>query len=103
MSETVPHWDALAGEWRTLAIDLPSEPARRPRRASTRRPARHGAPRDLAGLSGGSPIPEDWRYTAFAPADPLADMRRHIPVPVMKTHRPAVVMPADPGSITVTR
>ena len=100
MPETVPVYNPRAGEWRTITVDVSPEPRRQRR---TRRPARHGAPRDLSGLSAGSPLPEWWRDTAFAPGEPLADMRTYIKPPAMRTSRAAVVVPADPGRITVTR
>jgi len=102
MSELVPQWDPRAGEWRTVAVEVSPEPVRR-RRTRKRASVRTGAPRDLAGLSAGSPLPAWWRDTAFAPGEPLADMRTYVKPPAVRTHRPAVVVPADPGRITVTR
>lgn len=103
MPETVRLYDPRAGEWRNVPAEVSPEPVRRQRRTSTRRPARRGTPRDLTGLSDGSPIPAWLRDTAYAPCDGFADMRTFMKPPAMRTSRAAVVMPADPGRVTVTR
>jgi len=102
MPEISRQYDPIAREWKSVPVEVPPESVRK-HRTRARRPVRRGAPRDLAGLSDGSPIPPWWRYTAFAPQDQLADLRTFIPPPAMRTSRAAVVMPADPGRITVTR
>ncbi len=99
-TETVRRWDASAGEWHDVTLELTPEPVRRKR--ARRRAASHGAPRDLTGLSAGAPLPSWWRDTAYAPGEPLADMRTYLKPPAIRTHRAAIVMPADPGRITVT-
>jgi hypothetical protein len=97
---TVPHWNPYAGEWQDLTVEVPDEPRRR--RARKRR-ARQGMPRDLSGLSAGSPLEPYWCDTAFGDAGPLADLRTYVKEPVIRTHRAAVTLPADPGRVTVTR
>ena len=99
---TIPrgYWNPYAAEWQTLTVKVPDEPRRRRTRRRARRP---GRPVDLTGLSAGSPLPAWWRDTAFGDAGPLADMRTYLPEPAIRTHRPAVTLPADPGRITVTR
>jgi hypothetical protein len=67
---------------------------------SANRTPKRGQPRDLSGLSTGSPLPEWWRYTAYAPGDLLADTRTYVKTPAIRTHRAAVVMPANPGRVT---
>ena len=98
---TIPHWDPYIAEWATLTVEVPDEPRRR--RTRKHSPARHGMPRNLTGLSAGSPLPAYMCDTAFAEAGPLADMRTYMPEPAIRTHRAAVTLPADPGRITVTR
>jgi hypothetical protein len=100
---TIRQYDPWAGEWRDMHVEVPDEPRRR--RTRKRGPARRGMPRDLSGLSAGSPLPAWWRDTAFGLTDagPLADMRSYIEAPAIRTHRTAVTLPADPGRITVTR
>jgi hypothetical protein len=100
-TETVRQYDPRAGEWRTVEVQITPEPRRR--RASQRRAPRHGAPRDLTGLSDGSPLPSWWRDTAYAPSDGFADTRTFIKRPAMKTRRAAVVMPADAGQLTARK
>lgn len=99
--ETVRQYDPRAGEWREMRVEVEITSVPRQRRTSHRR-TRVGAPRDLSGLSNGSPIPDWWRDTAFAPGDLLADIRTWTKPPAMRTHRAATVMPADPGRITET-
>jgi hypothetical protein len=98
---TIPHWDAITREWRTLTVNAPAEPRRRTRSRRTRG-HRQGSPRDLTGLSDGSPLDPYWCDTAYAEVGPLADMRTYLPAATIQTHRPAVTLPADPGRITVT-
>jgi hypothetical protein len=93
-TEKIRTWNPAAGEWVLTTVPVP-EPAPR-RRPAARRAPRVGAPRNLAGLSDGAPIPSWWRYTAFAPGTPLADMRSYLPAPAMRTHRAAAVVPASP-------
>lgn len=96
-------WNAQAGEWQVIRVEVEVTSAPRQRRASQRRTTRrHGAPRDLAGLSDGSPLPSWWRDTAFAPCDGFADTRTFIKPTTMRTRRAPTVMPADPGRITET-
>lgn len=101
VTEPVRIWNAQAGEWQTVTVEVTPEPVRhgRRRRATVRR----GAPRDLSGLSDNSPIAPWWRDTAFAPGDPLADMRTWVKPATTRTHRAAVVMPADAGSVTARK
>ena len=101
ITATTPWWNPHAGEWQTLTAEIPDAP--RKRRTRTRRPVRRGAPRDLTGLSAGSPLDPYWCDTAFGDAGPLADMRTYVKAPAIRTHRAAVTLPADPGRITVTR
>jgi hypothetical protein len=101
MHEIVRQYNPWAGEWQAVTVEVSPDPARRPSRASTRRPARHGSPRDLTGLSDGSPLPAWWRDTAYAPMGPLADLRTYVKPSAMRTRRPAVVMPS--GLATDTR
>jgi len=97
---TISMYDTRAGEWRDVTVEVPDTPRRR--RSSTRRPVRRGAPRDLSGLSDGSPIEPWWRDTAFYDMGPLADTRTWVKPSAMKTRRAPTVMPADPGRITET-
>jgi hypothetical protein len=99
-TETCRLWDAWAGEWKTVTVDVTPEPRRR---GAVRRTKIAGAPRDTAGLSAGSPLPAWWRDTAYADMGPLADMRTWVKPASMRTHRAATVMPADPGRVTETK
>ena len=101
-TETIRMYDTLAGEWREVEVAVTPEPRRRRRRTVRRATSRRGAPRDLTGLSDGSPIPPWWRDTAYAEMGPLADTRTWVKPSAMKTRRAATVMPADPGRITET-
>lgn len=101
---TVRSFDFATLEWHEVTVDAPAPPRARGRR--TRKPgqaARRGAPRDMSGLSAGSPLPTWWRDTAYAPGEPLADMRRHIPDTAMKTHRAPTVAFTVPGTGDGTR
>src|SRR5690348_10134713 len=100
MTEPCRIWNAQAGEWQTIQVEVPQEPRRR---GQSRRAIRHGQPRDLSGLSDGSPLPAWWRDTAYAPGDPLADLRTYVKPAVMRTHRAATVMPAEPGQLTARK
>jgi hypothetical protein len=93
-------WDAMAGEWKTVTVDVAPEPRRR---GTVRRAKIVGRPRDASGLSAGSPLPAWWRDTAYADMGPLADMRTWVKPAAMRTHRAATVMPADPGRVTETK
>jgi hypothetical protein len=87
MSELdVRKWDHALGEWITVTVDVPPEP-----RAQSRRKPSGSRPIDVTTLNHASPLSPDWRYTAYGPGEPLADMRTHVPDPTTKTHRPAVV------------
>jgi hypothetical protein len=99
--ETCQQWNPVAGEWQAVAVEVTPEPRRHARSPRTHG-HRLGTERDLTGLSSGSPLPAWWRDTAYAPGEPLADMRSFIKPSMIKTHRAATVMPADPGRITVT-
>jgi hypothetical protein len=86
MSElTIRKWDHGLGEWVTVTVEATPEP-----RKASRRRTRPGRPCDLASLATTSPIPEDWRYTAYAPGDQLADTRSHIKPDTLRTHGPAI-------------
>jgi hypothetical protein len=100
-TEPCRQWNPCAGEWQTVKVEI-TQPEPRRRRTSQHRAVRHGEPRDLSGLSNGSPLPAWWRDTAYAPPEPLADMRTWSKPPAMRTHRAVTVMPADPGRITET-
>jgi hypothetical protein len=94
MTETIRLWDASAHEYRTVTVTATPAP-RRTRRPSAKRAPAVRMPLDNAG----SPIPDWWRWTAYAPGEPLADMRSHVKTPAMRTHRPAGIVPgADLGS-----
>jgi hypothetical protein len=95
LTETVSQYDETAGIWRTIRVPVYGQPATRTQPARTRRP---GRPVDRTGLSAGSPFAERMDDTAFTETGPLADMRRHVPEPYIKTHRPAVVWPAGKAS-----
>jgi hypothetical protein len=103
-TETILLFDFAAGEWRTMIVAVPDQPARRTRGQRVRQPgqpARRGAPRDTAGLSDGAPIPAWWQDTAFAEGGPLADDRRHIPAATIRTHRaPVIAFAADTALAT---
>lgn len=99
-------YDPITREWR--AVTVPAEAPPKPR--GRRRTHRHGAPRDLSGLSTASPFAETWEDTAFAPAAgpagfaPRRDMSRFIPPAHMRTHRAAIPGPGfDPGNVTARR
>lgn len=96
----VRQWDALAREYRTVTVTDTAE--RRPRAGTVRRERKPGRPVSYDGLSHGSPFGESLTDTAYAPGEPLADMRRHVKRPAMRTHRAAVVTPCAPGSVTET-
>lgn len=99
MPATIRLFNFATGEWHDVTVPVPDQPARRVRGRHTRKPgqdARRGAPRDMAGLSDGSPVPY-MTDTAFAEIGPLADMRRHIAEPFIKTHRAPVIAFADPA------
>ena len=99
LDETIRVWDVVNHEYRTATVA--ATPAPKPR---TRRPARRvGRPVDYSGLSSGSPLASWWRDTAYAPAEPLADMRTWTKQPAMRTRRPATIMPADPGQLTARK
>jgi hypothetical protein len=93
--EPVRIYDALAGEWKTIAVPAQAVPrtARRPK-------PKPGKPVSWAGLSHGSPVP-DMTDTAYAPMGQLADMRTYVKAPAIRTRRPPVVMPS--GLATDTR
>jgi hypothetical protein len=99
ITETIRFFDA--GEWRDIVVPVPDQPARRTHGRRTHKPgqtARHGDPVTRAGLASGSPFAYGMADTAFAPGEPLADMRRHIPEPTMITHRaPVVAFGGNPG------
>jgi hypothetical protein len=101
-TETVRTWNAMAGEWVTVTIPVPeqSRPARAAR-VRTSRPITY-VPAKWPEASDASPIPAEWRYTAFAPGGPLADLRTWVKPAAMKTRRVPTVMPADPGRVTET-
>ena len=99
-TETTRQYDPRAGEWRDVRIEMPDAPRRR--RTSRRGTVRRGAPRDLTGLSDGSPIPAWWRDTAFYDMGPLPDARTYVKPATMRTRRAPTVMPADPGRVTET-
>lgn len=96
----IRQWDARAREYRVVTATDTTE--RRPRTRTARRERKPGRPVSYAGLSQGSPFAESLTDTAYAPGEPLADMRSHVRAPAMRTHRPAAVMPAAPGSVTET-
>lgn len=102
MTENIRLWDALAGEYRTMQVEVPDQPGQRGQDAS-RAKVKRGAPRDTSGLSSGSPIPAWWRDTAYAPSDGFADARTYVKPASMRTHRAATVMPADPGRLTARK
>jgi hypothetical protein len=93
LTETIRQFDVVTREWITVTVPVYGTPRRRTRR---RRTPRRGLPRDMAGLSAGAPLPEWWRDTAYAPGEPLADMRTYLKEPAMRTHRAAAVVPASP-------
>lgn len=112
-TETIRQYDPVTREWRTVTV-LVTEPARiatAPHREVTGVadgdlvPLRHGAPRDLTGLSGGTPFAASLAYTAYDQewSGPLADMRTCVKPAAIRTHRAAVVMPADSGRVTALR
>lgn len=100
-TESSSLWNAQAGEWQTVTVEV--EVTSAPRRRNRARSRRRGQPRDLSGLSDGSPLPAWWRDTAYAPGGPLADLRTYVKPAAMKTRRAATVMPADPGRITARK
>jgi hypothetical protein len=81
LEETVRQWNGE--EWITVTVQAAPAP-RRPARKQARRP---GHEIDLDTLNQASPIPESWRYTAYAPGDQLADTRTHVTEPTVRTHR----------------
>lgn len=93
--ETIRLWDAVAQEYRRVTVT--AEPVKRTR---TRRVAKQAPAARIPLDNPGAPIPEWWQDTAYAPMGPLADMRTWVKPASMRTHRPAVVVPADPGRIT---
>jgi len=93
-TETCRRWNAVAGEWETMTVEITPEPRRRAR-SRTRSRRRQGSPRDLAGLSAGSPLPAWWRDTAYAPSDGFADMRTYVKPSAIRTHRAAIAAPAS--------
>ena len=96
----VRQYDPRAREYRTVTVT--DTAGREPRRAAPKRDRKPGQPVSWAGLSQGSPFAESLTDTAYAPGEPLADMRRHVKAPAMRTHRPAVVTPCASGSVTET-
>lgn len=92
---TVSEFDPAAGIWRTVTRPVTVTPARtvaaRPRR-------RHGAPVNRAGLSNGSPFAYGMADTAYAPGEPLADMRTYVRPNEIATHRTATVWPGGTAS-----
>lgn len=85
--ETCRSWNAQAGEWQDVTIEVPEQPRRR----TCRRHTRPGRAVDLAGLAAASPLPDWWRDTAYAPSDGLADMRTYIKTETTRTHRAPVI------------
>ncbi len=75
-------WNAQAGEWETVTVQTTCIP----RRKHARKAPRRNTPRDLTGLSGGSPLPAWWRDTAYAPGSGFADMRTFIKPETTRTH-----------------
>lgn len=98
---TTPLWDARAGEWRTVTVEVTQEPRRR--RTSRRRARRPATPRMPLDHTGSAPMEPYWADTAYAETGPLADMRTWTKQPAMRTHRTATVMPAEPGRITARK
>jgi hypothetical protein len=94
----VTEYDAAAGMWRTVTRPVFGTPARTARRPARRTARRVGQPSDRAGLSDGSPFAYGMSDTAFAPGEPLADMRTYVKEPTITTHRAAVVVPAGRAS-----
>ena len=91
---TIPHWDAIAREWRTVTVT--AEPVKRTTR---RRRAKQVPAVRMPLTSDGAPIESWWRDTAFAEMGPLADLRTHIKPAALRTHRPAGIVPgSDLGS-----
>jgi hypothetical protein len=101
---TVQRFDFATLEWTAVAVAVPDQPARRTRGRRVRKPgqvARRGVPRDMTGVSEGSPIASWWEDTAFAPGTPLADMRSYNKPATMRTSRaPTVAFAADTAMAT---
>jgi hypothetical protein len=95
-TETCRRWNPRAGEWETTTAEIPPGPRRRP---AVKRARTAGKPRDLSGLSGGAPLPDWWRDTAFAPSAGFADTRTFIKPPAIRTHRtPVAAFSGTPSS-----
>lgn len=93
---TVSEYDFAAGIWRTVQRPVVTTPART---TPARRPARRvGQPSDRSGLRNGSPFAFGMADTAYAPGEPLADMRTYVRPNEIATHRAATVWPGGTAS-----
>jgi hypothetical protein len=105
-SEPIRIWNPFTGEWEGIAVPVTPVPERRrtARRTARRTGRRVGRPVNRDDLSDGSPLPY-LADTAYAPGEPLADMRTlRRSEPVIKTHRAAVIaFAADTAPATSAR
>lgn len=103
-TEQVKRYNRAAGAWETVEVPAYAPPPRK-RPAARRGPRKAGTPRDLTGLSDGSPFAGDTRQWTAYDQDwaGFADMRTYLPDQTIKTHRAPTVMPsasAQPAHMT---